>query len=333
MSDKDLNKMRNKVLDISHNYYESLINLENVNGVGFGEKIINGVKTLEPCIHVLVNNKVSKKYLSNNNIIPKTFMGIKTDVIEIGKVKINSNPVFPIRKRPLESGVVIGLMGKIPSGTMCCIVSKEKEIESDESDDEETEDNNIVTLEYFMLSNNHVIANLNDASIGSLIIQPSKFYNGIFPKDLVGVLETFIPIKFIKDNSKPINYMDCAIARITNKNFISNKILDSDKINGLDTAKLNVNVKKIGFYSGLTRGKVSTLDTTITVEFDKKKEALFKNQITTEIETSPGDSGSAILTDENKIIGMHMAGTGKGYSIGNNINEILKELKVDLYTG
>lgn len=336
-----MNDFKNNIIDIAHNYYKYLMSLENVVGVGLGHKFINRINTLEPCIHVLVKNKISKEHLTQNNIIPNKYMGIKTDVLNVGVFKTTSEDiVFPKKLRPLQIGCVIGLQSKKFSGTLGCIVTKNILVDNFEDEDSDNENFNdfdnkkkLFIKEYYFLSNNHVIANVNEASIGSLIIQPSKSYDGIFPKDLVGVLDTFIPIKFIENGNKPINYVDCAIARITNKSYISNEILSIGKIKGVSKAELDMKVNKIGFASGITEGIVTTLNTTSTVEFSNKKSAFFKDQILANSITMDGDSGGALLTKDNEIVGLLMAGTSKNYSKCNDINKIFKELNVELYTG
>ena len=118
-----MNNIMNNILDISHNYYKYLINLKNVIGVGLGLKIINNIQTIEPCIHVLVNTKIKTKYLNKNNIIPKTYMGIKTYVIENGSIKLLSE-YNQNKFRPLQSGCTLGISNTRYVGTLCCIVKK-----------------------------------------------------------------------------------------------------------------------------------------------------------------------------------------------------------------
>ena len=126
-----MDKLKNSIFDISNNHFKYLMNLENVNGVGYGYKYINDKNTLEPCIHVLVENKVNKNYLSKSNIIPNRYMGIKTDVINVGLVSSLSNdissynvtsPAIPYKLRPLMGCCCI--CQGLKSGTLGCIVAK-----------------------------------------------------------------------------------------------------------------------------------------------------------------------------------------------------------------
>jgi intein/homing endonuclease len=90
------------------------------NVVGFSlkyqKKIVDGQETEEPCLRIYVSKKVPKDYLTSDIIIPSSIDGIKTDVVEIGEVKIL--PFFPLPKakvtsktekvRPVVLGVSIG---------------------------------------------------------------------------------------------------------------------------------------------------------------------------------------------------------------------------------
>lgn len=106
-----MNKIESNIEDISQNYYKYLMSLKNVTGVGLGYKKINNIDTKEPCIHVLVEKKVDDKYISLNNLIPKNYLGIKTDVIQSGTFKLLSTNLdeyddikIPYKVRPIHGG-------------------------------------------------------------------------------------------------------------------------------------------------------------------------------------------------------------------------------------
>ena len=314
--------LKNKILDISHNYYEYLLSFQNVIGIGCGHKHVNNINTLEPCIHVLVENKVNYRTLTKNNIIPKTYMGIKTDVIQVGKINLEISNEFTKKLRHLEGGGNIGPAGINSYGTICCIAKKNMKIN----------DEDIVI--YYILSNNHVLADYNRYPIGSAFLQPSARFNGKYPNDAIAGLETFIEIKFIEANNKYINYVDCAIARIANPQIISNKILGIGAIKGISKPKVDMNIRKSGVTTGLTSGYITSLGISIKVDVTSlKKEAFFKDQLLIQVETKPGDSGSAIINKNNEIVGMHMGSGGDGYSLSNDINLVLEKLNVEVYTG
>ena len=309
--------MRNSkidVKDISLNYYKYLFGLENVTGLGFGYKYIKNIGTKEPCIHVLVEKKVESKYLTANNIIPKYYMGIKTDVINVGKIKLKKGEAIPEKIRPLEGGCGISLKDAQGDGTLGCIVKKVKEEK----------------VEYFILSNNHVIAGFNRAPIGTPIVQPSEYLGGKFEEDIIANLSNFIPVRIVTPNKEPVNQVDCAIAKINNTSINPSNIIKLQKIKGVDEISIDDNIKKVGFTSGLTEGTVNTIDATIKVNFNGSP-CIFIEQIVGEIENKSGDSGSIVVNENNSVVGLFFGGTNDDkFAFINKIQQVLNKLKVEL---
>jgi hypothetical protein len=108
-------------------------------------------------------------------MVPKTINGIKTDVIETGKIVAFQQQQQ--KMRPARPGISIGHY-QITAGTFGCLVQKNGQV--------------------FILSNNHVLANTNAAQVGDAIWQPGK-YDGGSSADQIGTLEQFIPIGFPGD--------------------------------------------------------------------------------------------------------------------------------------
>ena len=297
---------------ISKNHYHCLLQLPNVEGVGLGHKLINGYNTKEPCIHVLVSNKIPLNSLNYKCIIPKTYMGIKTDVINLGGKATQYS--LKDKVRPLESGYSVGA-SLYKTGTLSCIVFRSK----------------LIGRNYFLLSNNHVFAGNNKLPIGSKIIQPAHADGGRSETHLVGNLSEFIPLKFKSSVHSPVNYVDAAIAKVTKVDLISNKIGKIGKLKGVDTAKLNEDVRKVGRTTGLTEGKVHTINTTITVHPSDSQELLYKNQIIASIEQDFGDSGSLLVNNNNKVLGLFVGGSSRYFGVFNDFHDVLKYTKTELY--
>ena len=309
-------KLKNNISDISHNYYKYLLNLPNVNGIGVGYKIINSFNTKEICLNVFVDKKIDIKYLSKNIIIPKEYMGIKTDVIKVGQPNFHSGEIFPGKFRPLEGGCSISVGDNQGEGTIGCIAVKKSFL---------------FFNDYFILSNNHVLAGVNKIPIGTSILQPSEGLSGQFPEDIVANLTTFVPIKFIENNNDNINYVDCAIAKIKKNNLISKKILEIGQITGISKATLGSNVKKVGFITGLTEGNVIATNVTSKLPFENKF-SIFQEQIRANLFNLSGDSGSIVLNDKNEAVGLLMGGPKDGSNvIFNDISLVLKYLNIDIF--
>ena len=316
-----MRNLENNILDISNNYYKYLMSLENVIGIGLGYKYINKVTTFEPCIHVLVEKKINAKYLSRNNLVAKNYMGIKTDVIEIGKYTFYQGEAITEKYRPLEGGCEIFVVDEnnediFFNGTLGCVVTK---IEKGER-------------EFFILSNNHVLANFNKNPIGLPIIQTNDIDSEDIMQDVVANLTTFIPIKFIEGDNKPINYVDCAIAKIHDKSIISNMIIDIGEIKGITKAVLNQKIKKVGCATGLTTGKVTTIGATVEIPASDELKIFYKDQIISDIDGNQGDSGAIVLNDYDEVLGL-LVGGGGGMTLINDIHKVLDLLNVEIYLG
>ena len=91
------------------------------------------------------------------------------------------------RYRPAPGGVSIGHF-EITAGTLGCLVKRDGET--------------------FILSNNHVLANVNEASKGDAILQPGAHDGGSNPADQIATLEDFVPVSF----TLPEPPSDCGFA-------------------------------------------------------------------------------------------------------------------------
>lgn len=164
---------------------EELLGKENVVGVAVGFKEDKTVAAGELSVVVLVEQKVPRAQLSEADIIPSRVDGVRTDVYEVGRLVAFSEQSPRGRFRPtIPSGVSSGHY-QITAGTLGTIVTDR------------------VTGEKLLLSNNHVFANSNGASINDPILQPGPADGGQNPGDVVARLQRFVPIRFVGDPSGP----------------------------------------------------------------------------------------------------------------------------------
>ncbi|HYO88097.1 MAG TPA: hypothetical protein VER79_05580 [Candidatus Limnocylindrales bacterium] len=164
-------------------FQHTLLNKPNVVGVAVGFKESNGVTTDQLAVVVLVEQKKPIAALSAQDAIPRELDGMRTDVVEVGYLRAQQTPKD--RFRPvIPSGVSIGHY-KVTAGTLGTIVKDR------------------TTSELFILSNNHVLANCNDAVPGDVILQPGTVDGGINPGDVVAKLERFIKLGYIGDPVTP----------------------------------------------------------------------------------------------------------------------------------
>jgi len=173
---------------------EKILTKPNVVGVGVGYKEIKGQKTNYLGITVLVREKFPMNELMPIDLIPQMIDGVKTDVIQVGDIR--ALQARTDRWRPAPGGVSLGHF-QITAGTLGCVVK----------------DYN--TGERLILSNNHVLADCNHASIGDPILQPGPVDGGNVNTDTIALLERFHPIDFggtVPDPPDPPSPPPCRLA-------------------------------------------------------------------------------------------------------------------------
>lgn len=256
----------------------------NIIGWGIGAKVIDGF--LQP------DENVVRVYVreSSDPTIRKQYGNLPTDVIEVGKIIAahQSHAQHP----PVSCGVSIG-HPNIGAGTLGCLVEKGGN--------------------HYILSNNHVLANSNDATPGDPVIQPGQAEGGTSPEDNIAILEPYREIDF---SGEP-NHIDAAIARVGDcqQNIVEPSITDIGvpRVTPIG-AEIDQIVQKRGRTTEHTIGVVVELSADIWVHYDHGY-AFFENQIgITGIDSSlfseSGDSGSLIVTESTcEPVGLLFADT------------------------
>ena len=196
----------------------------------------------------------------------------------------------------------------------------------------------------FILSNNHVLARVNQAAIGEDIVQPSILDDcfNVNPDNAVADLSDFVTLDF----SGGTNYVDAAIAEIRSGQVdTTGTVLEIGTL-GTDTlaAYIGLNVKKAGRTTGLTFGTVDSLDVSVNVGYASEcglrradLVGYFENQFTVTPGTfsDSGDSGSVIVEDvanNPRAVGLLFAGSSS-YTIANPIDTVLSSLNVYMLSG
>jgi hypothetical protein len=166
-----------------------------------------------------------------------------------------------------------------------------------------------------IVSNNHVLANSNQARLGD------KIYESGSSPQLIGRLENFVHI-----NPDGRNELDLAVGELndgwsmTNPSFIQARV-----------ARLGEMVIKTGATTGTRYGNVISTDYTDIINYGRFT-ALFTNQIRISgmngtSFSEPGDSGSLILaTSDEAFIGLLFAGSGD-HTIANTATAVNNQLR------
>lgn len=255
----------------------------------------------------------------------------EAEIVFIGRQK----PLWTrVRNDPVRIGCSVSPATVNSAGTFGCFCSDQQ------------------TGKICMLSNNHVLADVNRVALGTPISQPGRFDNGSEVADLVAELTRFIPIQF---GGIP-NAVDAAIAAMTAHGRVEDRatIFDSADSPGPvlslvagspATASPGMTVFKTGRTTRHTRGRVAAVNVNnyLVNMGAGLGVARFDNQIVIEMDNAPaapfsrgGDSGSLIVEGSGRPVGLLFAGseTGGAGNIGftgaNPISSVMTHLGVTL---
>jgi len=317
---------------------ESLLNKKNVIGFAKGEKWTNGKPTGKEAMLVFVENKEPVSSLSKKDIIEDEIDGLPTDVVgksgkmtamlklpkrtrarRLGikrfsyikpnairskKIKTRGLRRFNPRRRtrPLLGGISVSHKD-VTAGTIGGVfIDKRKKV--------------------VILSNNHVLANSNNAKAGDPIYQPGTADSKRTPANIVGYLKAYLPLR---NNTN----QDSAIA-VIKSGYLRNQINRIGAAKGFARAKRALKVMKSGRTTGLTYGRVLATNGTFRVWYSDTKSYILKQCIVTTCMCDGGDSGSLLLNRKNRrIVGLLFAGSNS-FSLHNHIAPIVKKYGLKL---
>ncbi len=324
------------VIEVKRRNLAYLLGRKNVVACGVGFKETERGMTDEPCVVVSVTKKMPEAQLSPADIVPKKLGEVKTDVVETGVIRALQG--HKDRWRPAPGGVSIGHVD-VTAGTLGCLVTRNGE--------------------FFILSNNHVLANSNAAQRSDPIIQPGR-YDGGTSGDQIATLEDFVPINFgtepatcsmatgaevllnwlarLLGSSHRVmafqevpmrNRVDAAIARPLSDDLVEKRIFEIGVPKGSRDATLGTQVKKSGRTTGFTTGRITQIDVTTQVSYGEGQDATFEDQLMAGAMSQGGDSGSAVLDEEDFVVGLLFAGSDAS-TIINPIQFVLDALGVEI---
>jgi len=367
---KTLSKEFIELAKVQNENEKELLQKNNVVGVALGSKITNNKNTGDKALQVLVRHKMDPDFLAKEDLVPKTVKGMKTDVIEVGEVyaggpiapdidtsylldmdlnggkfdgglhkysdeetytepkeqiKARRRPsMFDLatpqmlrqRIRPVQGGFSVGHHA-VTAGTIATACYDWNSFPG-------------MPQQYYILSNNHVLANSNNASIGDPILQPGIFDGGSFPQDMVGRLSRFIPIQFKTATTAPLNYVDAAIAEVPfhladREIYWIGYVKDLYEAPGLDEI-----LQKTGRTTNFTTGRVISVNATIDVNYGGGRIARFARQILTTNMSAGGDSGSLVTDLRERAVGLLFAGSNT-VTVINNIYYVQRLLGIRLH--
>jgi hypothetical protein len=336
-------------------------------GVGIGLKQKKGIWTEEVCVRVFVSRKLPRDQVPEEVFVPPEVRGVPTDVVAVGSIRAllslpsprfltpqqatfrlrsllalpllrkwmahepslalleadRRNVLWSIRRfaapcsrqrhrrlpRPVPCGVSVGHF-HIMAGTLGYLVQDSKE-------------------RWFVLSNNHVLADNNEGKVGDPILQPGPFDGGKnTPSYRIAQLSAFVPIHF---DGRP-NQLDAAIAE-TDADQVQPVLCSIGQVEGIGAFRQGLLVQKHGRTTGRTQGLIVGVHETLWVDYDGKT-ARFDRQLSIAGGRTPfsdgGDSGSLIVDLQRRAIGLLFAGSDTE-TYANPIRPVLRAFKVRLF--
>jgi hypothetical protein len=306
---------------------QDLLGRPGVVGVGIGYKEVGGKPTDRLAIRVLVEEK---RDVPDEERIPPTIEGYPTDVLqrryEPHGPAASAEAPAPPGQRPVQAdggrydvlvgGISVGpqrlVRGRAIGGTLGAIVKDD------------------ASGEPMMLSCFHVLAGDRSASAGDAVVQPARPEGGLGDRFVAGRLARFVLAEEV----------DAAVAGVSRA--VQGEILGIGEVQGTADAEIGQQVRKQGFASGLTHGTVDTVELTVQVRYPGGIGLVtFDNQINVTPDTErneafgeQGDSGAVLVTDDNRIVGLYIAGDpANGNGMANPIAAVFSALGVDVFRG
>lgn len=285
-----------------------LMSLPNVVGIGAGYKVRGGELTDLLSLVVMVARKLPKRLLTLKDAVPRKLDDIFTDVVQTGSVRLTQlDPVRVSPQRPAFPGVSIGHY-KVTAGTFGAVVRDRS------------------SGRLYILSNNHILANLTDGQdgrgkVGDPILQPGRVDGGT-GRNVIAWLERFVPV-----DRAGTNRLDCALARPLSEAAITDGIYGIGRVTGVRAAELGMTVLKSGRTTGVNEGRVLVVNATLQVGMGEEGKVNFVDQIVASAPTEGGDSGSLVVDEKRDAVGLLFAGSETVMAF-NPIQPVLEALDI-----
>jgi hypothetical protein len=176
----------------------------------------------------------------------------------------------------------------------------------------------------YSLSNNHVTARTNRATIGDRIAQPGRADGPFSPTNVIGHLSEFIEIRFVSNS----NQIDAAITRVDRGTQGT-----ATPSNGYGTPKsktkrprLGMRVQKHGRTTSLTFGRITAINAVVRVNYGANRVARFNRQIVV-----TGDRAGFIKGGDSGLL--FATSRGGRTAIANRIDAVLDAFEVQIDDG
>ncbi len=301
------------------------VGLENVQAIYIGENFEDGKPTGELAVKVLVRKKVrDAKSIEDEAKIPPELKVqgkmVKTDIeSSVGETPttgcIPGEPPYNSDQSPtVNCGASIGHYDSRQTGTFGGLVIRS--------------DNKIC-----ILSNNHVLANYNQASIGDIISHPGGCDLGSVQGMIIANLLDYVHLSPGQANEADAALAHTARAVVTQQYEVID--FNPEPLDAADV--LGLTVVKEGRTTGYTKGTVEGVSGTRWADYPIGRLA-FVNTMVIRGSFGPfslgGDSGALVIDEvSGSPVGLLFGGDGQTFSFVNPIRRVMELLDIDRFVG
>ncbi len=299
---------------------------DNMHAIGIGFKLVNGKPTRTMSVRMYVTRKLPRSLLPAQAQLPPDIDGIPTDVVEAPPAYLAAMAIPPqcsIRRTREQRPVCPGISASnaaVNAGTISMICRSRRPADAGK---------------LFVLGNNHTLADLGAAAVGSDIVQPSPADGGDI-SDRIATLARFVAID---ETPTATNQVDAALAELVAGVQTQPGICSIGIPQGIAAPEFGAVVQKHGRTTGLSRGIIDdpSVDALIPLSRqDPGRMARFVQQIRIvpavgmSLFAQPGDSGALVTTRKgNRVVGLLFACPDNGqFAYANPIASVLEELEI-----
>jgi len=290
-------KIENEKLYATHrDYQDTLMQLDGVYGVGIGLKKVNGELTDQLAIVVFVEKKLPKASLKEGQLVPDMLNGVPTDVYEAPRPQLaTTNDPLLGQQRPLYGGVQIAVGNTL--GTLGFMA-------------------NTTAGVAVAVSNQHVIG-----AIGSTVAQPTGA--ATIGSTGASVLNQYVDAAYV-------SLAQGITGNGTVGQLTQGGVQQAVSVTGTyspQPSDLPYPAWKTGRTTNSTYGNVTVINMSVTYPTG----LIMQDQLLIAggnvPMAQPGDSGSALMDNSNRVIGLVWGiQTGTNNAIANAITQVLSNL-------
>ncbi len=330
---------------------------KDVVSVGIGYRYRKGKRTDEICIVVGIKKKLPPDQVPPGQMIMDTVNGIPTDVVEYGELKAHqTTESLTERQRPCPPGYSIS-HPEVTAGTLGAWVRRgsgeEHYILSNNHVAANSNDTSLgvaiwqpgradggSNVDQFARLTEYVRIRFDDEENGngkkssaSLAWRAWKWPANLVA-DLLGCPYRLVVARPNQLDQPYPNLIDAAIAQVILESNVDFDIPEIGEIQGIADLQLGDRVQKTGRTTEHTTGMVEVVGAESVVNYGPGKgDATFGDQIVIRADSGDfsagGDSGSAIVTEDNVLGGLLFAG-GSGVTIANKISNVVSLMGIRL---